>query len=196
MPGPGSGRYTNYTAPADIPLPGRPGKSSADAYKDRYKLFNAKADAEKGAFFGEGGENVKDYVATAAAILEAGVGDKQMFPTAVNMAYGPSAYGSGAPNLADTQLNRAGDPANPYVPDISSPGAVEGSTNVDPQTKTGNGALAPDVIKPTYVLPNSKVGQNANNLGTQSPHLTAPSVGASPIGSELVKGKSKGTDQG
>lgn len=179
MPGPGSGRYTNYT-PLDT--------ASAERYARRQSLFNAKADGGRGDVAVQ-----NELVANAKSVLEAGEGDKQMFPEGVDMAYG------NAPVLADTQLNRAGDPANPYVPDLSSPGAVDGKINVSPLEKDGQGSIkatGDGGVKPNYVLPTSVVDQSSDSLGAQSPHLTSPAIGGSPILEELVKGKSKGTQGG
>jgi len=174
MPGPGSGRYTNYT-PLSV--------NSATAYSRRLGLFNGKAASGKGNF-------QTDLVANAVAILEGGVGDSQMFPTGVSMAY------SGAPTLADAQVNRPGDPGNPYIPDLSSPGAVDGKVNVNPLEKDGQGTIAVTDLKSTYVLPTSPVDQSSDSLGTQSPSLTSPLIGASPINVNLVLGKSKGSQGG
>jgi len=170
MPGPGSGRYTNYT-PLDA--------ASAAAYQKRLALFNNKAAAEKGDF-------QKDLVANAVKALEAGAGDKQMFPAGVDMAYGSS------PNFGDVNAKVPGGPGNAFVPDVSSPGAVEGSINVDPKTKTGGNISVTDV-KPNYVVSNGVGSQDSQNLGSQSPHLTAPGIGVSPIGADLVMGVSKGS---
>jgi len=173
---PGSGRYTNYT-----PL----NTESAARYLRRKGIFNDKADGDKGNFGTQA-----ELVAKAASLLEAGAGDIQMFPSNVDLAYGK------APKLEEAQVDRAGDPANPYVPDLSSPGARDNAINVDPLSKTGNGSIAAEDIKPNYVLPTSKVGAGSNSLGTQSPHLTAGGIGSNPLLKNLTLGKSKGTSEG
>ena len=170
----GSGRYTNYTPLNTI---------SAAAYNKRLALFNLKATADIGDF-------QADLVAKAKIALEAGNGDLQMFPSGVSMSY------STAPSLLEARVDRVGDPANPYVPDLSSPGAVDGHININPLEKTGNGSLAPNVIRPNYVGPTSPVSQESDSLGTQSPHLTSAAIGASPILKTLVKGKSPGSQGG
>lgn len=180
MSGPGKGRYTNY-----VPV----GGESAAAYARRYALFNAKAAGDKGAFFGVS-SGWKKYVEDSAAYLEEGVGDSQLFPTPVKMDF------SNAPSLADTSVSNSGDPGNQYVPDVSSPGASDSGVNVDPKTKTGNGSIAITTVKPDYIVPTGVVGQNSNGLGGQSPSNTSKSIGTSPIGADLIKGKSKGTDGG
>lgn len=180
MSGPGKGRYTNY-----VPV----GGESAVAYAKRYSLFNEKASANKGAFFGIA-DGWKKYVEDAAKYLEKGEGDVQLFPVPVKMNFGD------APNISDTSVAKSGDPANQYVPDLSSPGASDSGVNVDPKSKTGNGSLAVTSVKPDYIVPNSLVGQDGTNLGGQSPSNTSTTIGNSPIGANLIKGKSKGTDGG
>lgn len=170
----GSGRYTNYTPLNTI---------SAAAYNKRLALFNSKATAGIGDFQTE-------LVKKAIIALEAGKGDTQMFPTGVTMSY------SAAPNLLEARVDRVGDPTNPYVPDLSSPGAVDGHININPLEMKGNGSLAPNVIRPSYVGPTSTVSQESDGLATQSPHLTSAAIGASPILKTLVMGKSPGSQGG
>lgn len=169
MAGPGSGRYTNY-----IPLDTK----SAAAYQNRLALFNNKAPTL--------GDFQTDLVKNAAKILEAGKGDAQMFPAGVDMAYGTS------PDLGDVKAGVPGGPGNAFVPDISSPGAVEGSVNVDPKTKTGGNINIAD-IKPNYTVSSGLGSQDSQNLGSQSPHTTASGIGGSPIGADLIMGVSKGS---
>lgn len=174
----GRGRYSNYT-PLSV--------QSAAAYARRYALFNAKSSDDRGAFFGADGGNVNKYIEDSGKLFETGVGDIQMFPNGVDFKFGT------APNLSDTSLKNAGDPANPYMPDVSSPGAVEGATNLDAKSKTGNGKIAPEEAKPDYVLPSGIVGQDAQNLGTQSPSNTSKLLGQSTLLKNFVMGKSNGT---
>lgn len=57
------------------------------------------------------------------------VGDLGMFPTGVDLSFGA------APDVSTVKWTQAGDPANPYIPDITSPpnGGTDGSDkNVDP----------------------------------------------------------------
>jgi len=170
---PGTGRYTNY-----VPLD----PASAERYNKRLSLFNNKASADKGDF-------QKDLVDNAVKRLESGAGDLQMFPTPVNMAYGESKLSDGSPDFATVEAKKQGGPANAYVPDLSSPGAVEGSINVDPKTRTG-GALGTADIKPNYVVP-TEFGSQDSNLGTLSPSKSAVFIGASPIKRNLTPGSSK-----
>lgn len=169
MPGPGSGRYTNYI-PLDV--------ASAARHASRASLFNEKAAGGKGNF-------QADLVANAKAILEAGVGDSQMFPSGVDMSFG------NAPKLEDTAAGTAGGPSSPYVPALSSPGAIDGAINLDPRALEGQ--IAPSSIKPNYSAPSSTLAADSDNLGTQSPHITSPTLGGVPINQELVMGKSRGS---
>jgi len=171
MSGPGKGRYTNYT-PLDV-------KSKA-RYDARYSLFNAKSSNDSGKF----PVNADTLAANAKALLSAGTGDAQMFPQGVQMNY------SGA-QAFNTENKRAGDPSNAYVPDISSPGATgTDAVNVAPH---GPEKIDATIMKPNHSAPTAKVGQNANNLGTQSPVVTSTAIGSIPIGTDLTIGKSQGS---
>lgn len=174
----GRGKYSNYT-PLNV--------QSAAAYARRYALFNAKAADDKGAFFGPDGGNISKYVKMSGMLFEAGIGDVQMFPTGIDFKFG------NAPNLEDTSLKRAGDPGNPYMPDVSSPGAIDGAINVDPKAKTGNGKIHIEDVKPNYVPASGIVGQDAQNMGTQSPSTTSTMLGHSTLLRDMVLGKSNGT---
>lgn len=179
MPTLGSGRYTNYT-PLNV--------ESAARYNKRLAIFNNKTDAERGLM-----GNQDTLVKNAKAALSAGTGDIQMFPTGVNMSF------SAAPSLSETRLDRVGDPTNPYVPDLSSPGAIDGKINISPLEMDGNGSInatGDGGVKPHYVIPTTLVGQSSDSLGTQSPHLTSAGIGVSPILTDLIMGKSKGTQGG
>lgn len=91
-------------------------------------------------------------------------GDSGFFPTGVDMNFG------GAPKTEDVKWKSPGDPANPYVPDISSPepGKSEGTDkDVDPQIKTTD-------IKPNYV-------PQAPRTGTKSPAATNAKIVAANI---------------
>ena len=178
MAGPGTGRYTTY-----VPV--------ASPRNTRLReLFNSRAANNAGAFYGAVDET-DNINAAAAAVSRAtanvnaqGVGgllpadgqqagDTGMFPTGVKQGYG------GAPDITDVEWKNAGDPANPYVPDLSSPGPGKTSPidkNADP------GLSVTDVKGETYV-------PGAPGTGTTSPSVTSPTlanVGLKP----LVKGKS------
>lgn len=179
MAGPGTGRYTTY-----VPV-------ASDRNTLLRELFNAKADNNAGVFYGKV-DQTDNIDAAKAAVLRAtekvnaaGVGgllpsdglqagDSSMFPTGVKLGYGD------APTLADVKWANAGDPANPYVPDLSSPGP--GKTS--PKDKSADPGISIQDIKGATYIP------GAPDTGTVSPSATSGLISAPPIGRELTKGKS------
>lgn len=170
------GKYTTYVPPA----------SPKNAFLR--KLFNAKA-GDQAIFYGTLDQS--DNIAASAAAVARGTakvvngvggvfpsdgiqqGDLGMFPTGVRLDF------SDSPNLADVKWNVPGDPANPYVPDITSPGPgkTEGlDKNEDPQ-------IAISDLKDNYV-------PGAPGTTTTSPSTTSPNVGSPPIDKDLTLGKS------
>ena len=146
---PGSGRYTIY-------LPVKSLKT------DRLsKLF-------KGGLGGLYDGKETNAEAAAAAVLVAksvlnGKGDQDLFGNGISLSYGDS------PNTADVKWNKAGDPANPYVADLTSPGPgkTAGTENIKPGFDSKN---------PT--------------VNTTSPSATAPRLGSISLGENLQGGKS------
>lgn len=91
-------------------------------------------------------------------------GDLSLFPSGVDLNF------VGGPQLADVKWVNPGDPANPYTPDMSSPGP--GKTDgvdklVDP------GVSAKDV-KPNYIPAGPKTG-------TKSPSVTSAKIYAATL---------------
>lgn len=184
MSGPGTGRYTTY-----VPI-------ASDRNTLLRKLFNAKADNEAGVFYGtadqtnniEAAKVVSARASSANGLIpESGkqAGDLQMFPEGVDLSYG------NAPNLNDVAWetanstfggspSNAGGPANPYAPDISSPGP--GKTS--PYDKSSDPKIAVKDMKGEAYVP------GAPGTGTVSPDSTSSKIGMSPFGKALVKGKS------
>lgn len=183
MSGPGKGRYTTY-----VPV-------SSDRNTRLWKLFNKNAPEDAGVFYG-GQEPSNNDTAAAAAVARAtapvvkGVGglfpssgnqagDQQMFPNGVNLKF------NDAPNLRDVKWMRPGDPANSFVPDISSPGpkkTLGTDKNVNPKIKTTD-------IKENYAYDNTNTPPAGE--GTASPSDTSTVIGnSSPIGVNLISGKS------
>ena len=110
-------------------------------------------------------------------------GDPAMFPTGVDITFAGRTLDSpnGPPDVQNVKWTNPGDPANPYVPDISSPGPgkTDGvDKSVDPQ-------ITPEDIKPTYI-----VGQP--NSATRQPMVTGAKIAATNNGldSQLTKGNS------
>jgi len=174
MSGPGQGRYTTY-----VP-------NASDKNKMLSKLFNERSPNGRGEIYGAAYQTdpaaaAKSTVDRATANVTNGVGgvipadgiqtgDINMFPTGVNLNF------EGGPNTGDVKWQNPGDPANGYVPDLSSPGA--GRT--DPTQKDVDPGIKPADVKPNYV---------AGTLGSGTQAPSALSV-KSPIGKNLVMGKS------
>jgi hypothetical protein len=182
MSGPGKGRYTTYVG------------NASPRNTLLWKLFNKKAPNDAGVFYG-GQEPSDNSRAAAAAVTRAtanvvnGVGgiapangkqaaDPGMFPNGVNLNYTGTSELS-VPNLEEVEWKKPGDPANAYVPDLSSPGPGR-TLGID---KDENPNLTPEDLKPNYVAA-------APGTGTVSPDTTSTSLGAGTIGKDLNLGKS------
>ena len=156
---PGSGRYTTYV----------PTITAKTTYLQ--KLF-------KGGLAGLYDGQTSNIAAAAAASANAvklidGKGDPDLFGAGVAFGYGD------APKTSDVKWANPGDPANPYVPDLSSPGPgkTDGvEKDVNPQIKT------------TDIKPNFDPGNPTVN--TTSPSSTSPRLGTLSVGEELQLGKS------
>jgi hypothetical protein len=163
---PGSGRYTTY-----VPVDQNSG--TVDRYKRRLAMFNARSSGGDVGLIYKG-----DDLATVAKNVSAnaqnyfGDVDPLMFPDGVTLDY------SGAPDINSVKWTNAGDPANPYVPDITSPGA--GKT--DPLQKDANPDLTVDKFK----------RNSSTDDAIKSPSATSNSsnLGSLPIGVTLTQGKS------
>lgn len=160
------------------------------------KLFNAKADNDAGVFYGTADQTNNTEaakVAVARATSNVGLlpesgkqaGDLQMFPEGVDLTYGA------APNINDVTWDsatstfggtpsNAGGPANPFAPDVSSPGP--GKTS--PYDKSTDPKLTVKDMKGEAYVP------GAPGTGTASPSSTSTKLGTSPFAKALVKGKS------
>lgn len=103
-------------------------------------------------------------------------GDPGHFPSGVDLNF------AGAPDVPAVKWTNPGDPANPYAPDISSPGPghTEGTDKAtDPQVSIAD-------LKPNYV-------QGGPNTGTRSPGLTNGQIyGANTLGVPGTLGNSGG----
>lgn len=182
MAAPGSGRYTKF-----VPVASPRNELLA-------RLFNARADNGRGEIYGKAYQTdpvaaAKAAVATAAAKVNGqGVGglipsdgiqagDIDMFPNGVKFDYG------GAPDFKDVKWNVAGDPANPFTPDLSSPGPgkTEGTQkDIDPN-------ITIEDVKGAKYVP------GAPGTGTVSPVTTSVKLGsptAIGLDQSLTMGKS------
>jgi hypothetical protein len=162
---PGSGRYTtfvpsNATAEQQKKI-ARLKKNFPGGLEDLYEGKSSNIDAAKAA---------SDR---AVAELNKGKGDPDMFGTGVSMNFGE------APQTQDVVWKDPGDPANPYVPDLTSPGP--GKT--DGTDKDSDPEIKPEDVKPNFDSKNPTVN-------TTSPSATAPRLGSFSLGQDLEKGKS------
>lgn len=173
-------KYTTYV-----------GGKASDAHKLLAKLFPASADyptmrALQDAL--QSGDELKAHaviVKNASAVVDAtGVGglipsdgiqrgDLGMFPTAVKFGFGDS------PDISTVKWKNAGDPANPYMPDVTSPGP--GKT--DGKDKAVDPGLDVSSVPRTDIDP---AGHNLRNPSEDSKHV----YDNSGIGKDLTFGKS------
>jgi hypothetical protein len=156
---PGSGRYTTY-----VPV-------KSDRNDRLFKLFKF------GAPDIYGGAEAND--AAAAATVERaknvlnGQGDKDLFGSGVSLEYAT------APDTTEVKWNAAGDPANPYVPDLTSPGPGK-TDGVDKDADPGLKAVD---VKPNFNPDNP-------SINTTSPSATSTRLGTFSLGENLTPGKS------
>jgi hypothetical protein len=156
---PGSGRYTTYL-PVKSLKTDRLGKLFKGGLSGLYNGTETNSGAAEAA------------VAVAKSVLN-GKGDQDLFGNGVSLTFGE------APNTTEVKWSKAGDPANPYVADLSSPGP--GKT--DGVDKDADPGLKPEDIKPTFDSKNPTVN-------TTSPSATAPRLGSISLGENLQGGKS------
>jgi len=160
---PGSGRYTTY-----LPVKSLKTDRLSKLFKGGLSgLYDGKEDNAKAA---------EAAVAVAKKVLD-GKGDQDLFGNGVDLGYGVN--NGTVPDTTEVAWSKAGDPANPYVPDLSSPGP--GKT--DGVEKDADPKLAPEDIKPNFDAKNPSVN-------TASPAATAPRLGSTSLGENLQGGKS------
>lgn len=186
MSGPGKGRYGNYHVAATA------------RNKLLAGLFNEKAPGGKGEIYGSAyptdrAAALKAVIDRATAPVVDGVGglipsdgkqvgDPDMFPGGVLFGFG------GAPKMADVETSTAtkpGNPANPYMPNIASPGP--GKFQHDVPTTIPVDELAKSIEH----LAGYTAG--APGTGTTSPDVTSKKLGdpaSVGLGADLTPGKS------
>jgi hypothetical protein len=158
---PGSGRYTTY-------VPVKNDKTTLLSKLFKGGLSSLYSGKEKNT---EAAAAARDL---AISVLD-GKGDPDMFGAGVNLVFN-------AKDNADTttvKWSAAGDPANPYVPDITSPGP--GKT--DPKEKDQDPGIAATDIKPSFDTKNP-------TPNTASPASTSTRLGTFSLGENLEYGKS------
>lgn len=156
----GQGKYTVYAPPAN-------GKNTLLA-----RLFK---DAPNAGLVGKETETRQAVVDNAKQFLtpDHQEGDLGYFPQGVDLNFSGKSASVQAPNTAegkDVTWQRAGDPANSYVPDISSPGP--GKT--DGRDKDVDPKIAVKDLKPNYV-------PAAPGTGTKSPTDTTVKLAATNV---------------
>ena len=179
MSGPGKGRYTTY-----VPV-------ASDKNKLLWKLFNGRA-GSRGQIYGteeQSSDNSKAasvVLARATAPVNAkGVGG--LFPSDGVQVGDADMFSSNggkvdlnfkdAPNTAAVSWKKPGDPANAYVPDITSPGP-ERTEGVQ---KDVNPGISTVDVKGDKFVPGP---------GVASPNSTSTNVGLGPLGKNLTQGSS------
>lgn len=185
------GKYTSFVPVTD---------AGSSKYVRLKEQFNDRAAGEAGKLYG--GQTSNAAAAAVAATeavtrmsMKTNNADLQLFPNGVDLSY--QGHGGtdpiSVPDIsAKTDLSKvAGAPANAYVPDVRSPGAAAGSTdvnggkptlNVDPLAREGK-FVAPTDVKPNY---------DAGAPGLKSPAATSTVVGNPAIGGGLIPGSSGG----
>lgn len=145
----GSGKYTQYAAPAS---------AKNDLLNKLFKSNDPVNFPPAQDLVGKENDARLATLAIGQAYLTPAhtAGDLGFWPTGVDLSF------ASAPNTADVKWVNPGDPANPYVPDISSPGpgktlGIEKS--VDPDIKISD-------LKPNYV-------PAAPDTGTKAPSDTS-----------------------
>jgi hypothetical protein len=159
---PGSGRYTTY-----IPV-------KSDRNDRLKKLFRNSNDIYAGA---ENNSTAAEAAVDTAKSVLTGKGDQDLFGNGVDLGYGVN--NGTTPDTTTVKWEKAGDPANPYVPDLSSPGPgkTEGTE------KDENPKIAIEDVKPNFDAKNPSVN-------TASPTATAARLGTTSLGENLEPGKS------
>lgn len=154
----GQGKYTTY-APAATPR-----KVVLNRlFKGNSAVANPFAD-----LVGKEDEARLQTIARAKLLLKPEVqqGDLGHFPSGVNMHYAGDQNGVEAPDVTKVEWTRAGDAANGYMPDPTSPGP--GFT--DPSAKDTDPNIEVADIKGAGYVP------GAPGTGTKSPSVTTPAI--------------------
>lgn len=89
-------------------------------------------------------------------------GDLQMFPTGVDLTFG------GAPDTSKVKWVNPGDPANGYIPDVTSPTAGPGHTQGTDKTGDPTGTIPQIVAEAT--------DEDPSDQGTADPSVNGPAI--------------------
>mgnify|MGYP001595556627 CR=1 FL=1 len=154
----GKGKYTTYA-----PAANNKNTLLNKLFKGNSTVPNPLAD-----LVGKEDDVRQQTVARAKTFLTPDVqqGDPGMFPNGVNMTFVGDSNGVTAPDLTKVEWDSAGDPANPYAPDITSPGpgkTAGSDKDVDPDISVE------DLKGPGYV-------PGSPGTGTKSPTQTSEAI--------------------
>jgi|SRR5581483_765442 len=104
-------------------------------------------------------------------------GDLGMFPSGVDLTYG------GAPDVSKVKWAKPGDPANGYIPDVTSPTAGPGHTQGTDKTGDPTGTIPQIQVEATTEDPSEQ--------GLADPSKNGPAIyKSSTIGQPQIKGNS------
>jgi hypothetical protein len=114
-------------------------------------------------------------------------GDLGMFPTGVDLTF------KGSPDISKVKWAHPGDPANGYIPDITSPTAGPGHTAGADKTGDPTGTIPQLVATATTEDPGSQTAPFNEAQGTRDPSNVGPSVsGNNKLGQPQTPGNSGG----
>jgi hypothetical protein len=182
------GRYTTYVgggaSPAHALLatlyPGSPFAkmlSNGDETKAQAAVF-AVATSDPGQDPNGGGIQPKGGVQA---------GDLGMFPTGVDLTF------KGSPDVSKVKWTNPGDPANGYIPDVTSPTAGPGHTAGADKTGDPTGTIPQLVATATTSDPGSQTSPFNEAQGTRDPSNDGPAVAKNnALGQPQTKGDSGG----
>ncbi len=190
------GKYTTYVGGSKTPAytllaslyPNSPFASMLGDEKTAQEAVYTQATADPGA------DNPGDYQAEGKATGGGGIqpkggtqaGDSGMFPSGVDLSFG------GSPDVTTVKWVNPGDPANGYVPDITSPTAGPGHTEGTDKTGDPTGTLPEIKALATTSDPS---GQNLRDPSKDGPAIYKANLGVAgppPALGAVTKGDSGG----
>ncbi len=175
---PGQGKYTTY-----VPVASEKNSRLGKLFKGNSQIENPFAATI------ESGDQETARLQTiqrAEALLRPVIqdADKGQFPEGVNMTYVGNENDVSVPNLPDVKWDSAGDPANPYMPDLRSPGPG----NTDPKSRDTDPEIsAVDIKGQSYVPGAPGVSTTRSPADSNSPIRSANKLGETlPLGKNSV----------
>lgn len=170
----GQGKYTTY-----VPKASTKNERLGKLFKGNSRLENPFAELVES---GDQTEAIQQTVARGEEFLRADKqqGDPGHFPQGVNMTYSGDENGLTVPDLTKVKWAKAGDPANAYTPDLSSPGPGE----TDPKSKDKDPQISVEDIKGEGYTPGTPGTSTARSPSTTTSQIkTANTLGtAQPLG--------------